>query len=82
MLTSYKFMLACPFWKTKLLFGISLKSLSITIIAGTDFNFDGYRHSSLVWSIFISVLYLEHTSEVKKQRKTIASLVLSIYRAY
>ena len=46
-------MFACTFVRTELLFGISLKSLSITIFVGTDFNFDGYCRSSLVWSIFI-----------------------------
>ena len=71
-------MFACAFVKTKLLFGISLQSLSITIFAGTDFNFDGYGRSSLVWPIFICMLYIEHTNEVKKKRKTIASLVCSI----
>ena len=35
-------MLACAFVKTKLLFGISLNSLSIKVFARIEFNFDGF----------------------------------------
>ena len=35
-------MFSCPFMRTKLLFGIGLKSLPIKFFARNDFNFDDY----------------------------------------
>ena len=35
-------MFPCAFVRTELLFGISLRALSIKVFARIDFNFDGY----------------------------------------